>query len=166
MSLRLRQVDYSSHDAVRIRALMRDEYFEEYFRRTPPEFAATVSNGDKYTWIIEEEDNQQFVGLVSLAGFDPHARKVEVGWLLSRAAPRSDDTLRWLLREVGKYVFDYMEYRQMYSLTLAHRIKLHERMERLGCERIAVLPENCHFKGKYWDEIMHRFTVDRYKEIR
>jgi RimJ/RimL family protein N-acetyltransferase len=156
--LRLRTIRFDDEELLRCWAEAED--MAEYFRRFPPAYALTARGFGEHTWIVEDSDGKA-LGLAALGDFDTFGRKCSVGLLLRPEA--RENYIPWLMRELGRYVFDYLAFNKAYCLTLTHRKGLHRNLEAAGLKREGVLRENVFWRGQYWDEVLHSLTASEYR---
>lgn len=133
----------------------------EYFRRYAPVFAMRFDFGDPHCWAVYVADRP--VGLVCLADIDHASRKASLGLLLEKPF-RTSEVISSTCLEAARYVFEYLGYNKLYTLTLAHRTALHSRLEAAGFTKEATLSANCFWHGRYWDEVQHSILKAQYDE--
>lgn len=134
----------------------------EYFRRYAPLFAMKFDYTDPHCWGVMQ--GQQPIGLLCLTDFDPAARKVAMGLLIEKPF-RNTEAISGACREAGRYVFEYLGYNKLYTLTLPHRTALHSRLESAGFTKEATLIANTFWRGKYWDEVQHSLLKSKYDDL-
>jgi RimJ/RimL family protein N-acetyltransferase len=134
----------------------------EYFRRYAPLFAMKFDYADPHCWGVML--GHQPIGLLCLTDFDVAARKAAMGLLIEKPF-RNSEVITKACVEAMRYVFEYLGYNKLYTLTLPHRTALHSRLESAGFTKEATLIANTFWRGKYWDEVQHSLLKSKYDEL-
>jgi len=150
-----------------IRKWAGDKYYEEFFRRHPPVFAwgddQNIVTAFSTSYFIRDDD--QIVGLMSLANYDTQHKMVEMGLLIDKEYKK--DNLKAYTSacvQAADYVFNYLGYNKMYTKVLTHRGKLRSNMDKAGFTRNGTLPQNVFWKGEFHDEDVYSILARDFKE--
>jgi RimJ/RimL family protein N-acetyltransferase len=136
----------------KIRGWANDPYFEEYFRRYPPEFLwgddQAVANMHCTSYFIRVDD--EIVGMCALASFDLVNKSVEYGLLMEKDCPEKVKVIFESGELIKNYVFDYMDYKRIWTRTLANRKNI-ARLLRIG----GLVFEGTSRKSVFWKNEFH-----------
>lgn len=139
---------------------------KEFFRRHPPLFTwddtQVIAQAYQTSYIIRQDD--QPVGLITLANFDPQHKKVELGLLIDKERITQEPQTIYLnaCKQVANYVFNYLGYEKIYTLVLKHRTRLMRVMELGGFKSEGVLRHNIFWNGEFHDEMLFSLLKEDY----
>lgn len=138
----------------KIREWSRDPYYEEYFRRYPPEFLwgddANVVSAHATSYFIRIED--KIVGMCALASFDLQNKSVEYGLLMEKSCENKVKTIFEAGKLLQDYVFDYMDYKRVWTRTLTNKKNMKRLLGMWGFEFEGVSRKSVYWKNEYHDE--------------
>jgi|GEM_PF-6618521 len=139
-----------------IRSWSRDPYYEDYFRRYPPEFLwgddQAVANMHCASYFIRVDE--VIVGMCALASFDLQNKSVEYGLLMIKTCPNKIQVLVEASRQIKDYVFDYMDYTRIWTRTLTNRPHISRLLKTWGFTFEGVSRKSLFWKNTFHDECM------------
>lgn len=138
----------------KIREWVKDPYYAEYFRRYAPEFTwgddQAVANLHAASFFVRVED--EIVGMVGFANYDPHNKQIEYGILMEKDCPNKVKVIFDSGELVKDYVFNYLNLEKIFIRVITHRREIKRILAMNGFKLDGVLRQNVYWNGKLHDE--------------